>query len=52
MMMTISTKTLVCLERGSLILVNNLYFQNVSVSKNDKEYLFAYFGEVYCWNVV
>ena len=34
MMMTISSKTLVCLEWGNLTIVNNLYFQNIILSKH------------------
>ena len=30
----LSSKTLVCLEWGNLIIVNNLYFQNIILSKH------------------
>ena len=52
----ISSKTLVCLEWGNLTIVNNLYFQNIILSKqfeflinfdlfpkNDNRYFVAYF---------
>ena len=49
----ISIKMLVCLERGNLTIVNNLYFQNIILSnilinfalfpKNNNGYFVAYF---------
>ena len=49
----ISSKTLVCLEWGNLTIANNLYFQNIILSKilinfdlfpkNDNRYFVAYF---------
>ena len=59
----ISSETLVCLERGNLTIVNNLYFfkissyQNIFINfdlfpKNDNGYFVAYFDLVYSWNLV
>ena len=53
---------MVCLQRGKLALVNNLYFQISSyqnilinldlLTKNDNEYFIGYFNDVYDWNLV
>ena len=53
---------MVCLEWGNLTTANNLYFQNIILSKNlinfdlfpkiIDGYFVAYFDQVYCWNLV
>ena len=53
---------MVCLEWGNFTTVNNLYFQNITLSKHlikfdlfpkiNDGYFVAYFDQVSCWNLV